>query len=121
VLSGVLLWLALRNVELGDVMRALRNANGPLFLLSAVVSTCIFPLRAIRWRSILAPVAGAVPFGPLWRSTAIGMMVNNWSPPARAKSRAPSRSRVKCRACRSRRRSRRSPSIASSTRSCCWR
>jgi glycosyltransferase 2 family protein len=80
VLSGVLLWLALRNVELGDVMRALRNANGPLFVLSAVVSTCIFPLRAIRWRSILAPVAGAVPFGPLWRSTAIGMMVNNVVP-----------------------------------------
>ncbi len=80
VLSGVLLWLALRNVELGDVMRSLRNANLPLFLLSAAVSTCIFPLRAIRWRSILAPVAGPVPFGPLWRSTAIGMMINNVVP-----------------------------------------
>jgi glycosyltransferase 2 family protein len=80
VLSGVLLWLALRNVELGDVMRSLRNANVPLFLLSAAVSTCIFPLRAVRWKSILAPVAGAVPFGPLWRSTAIGMMINNVIP-----------------------------------------
>jgi uncharacterized protein (TIRG00374 family) len=78
--SGVLLWLALRNVELADVGHALRSANVPLFLLSAAVSTCIFPLRAIRWRSILAPVAGPVPFGPLWRSTAIGMMINNVVP-----------------------------------------
>jgi uncharacterized protein (TIRG00374 family) len=80
VLSGVLLWLALRNVEIGDVVRSLREANVPLFLLSAAVSTCIFPLRAIRWQSILAPVAGSVPFGPLWRSTAIGMMINNVVP-----------------------------------------
>lgn len=79
-LSGVLLWLALRHVELGDVGRSLRHANVPLFLLSAAVSTCIFPLRAIRWRSILAPVAGRVPVGPLWRSTAIGMMINNVIP-----------------------------------------
>jgi len=80
VLSGVLLWLALRNVELREVGTVLRGANGPLFLLSAAVSTLIFPLRARRWQSILAPVAGPLPFGPLWRSTAIGMMVNNVVP-----------------------------------------
>jgi glycosyltransferase 2 family protein len=34
----------------------------------------------VRGKSILAPVAGAVPFGPLWRSTAIGMMINNVIP-----------------------------------------
>lgn len=80
VVSAVLLWLALRNVPLGDVARALREADAGLFLVCAVVATCIFPLRAIRWRSILAPVAGDIPFGPLWRSTAIGMMVNNLVP-----------------------------------------
>jgi uncharacterized protein (TIRG00374 family) len=40
----------------------------------------MFPLRARRWRTILEPVAGSLPFGPLWRSTAIGMMVNNVFP-----------------------------------------
>lgn len=80
VVSGVLLWLAVRSVSFGDVVAALRDANPWLFLLCAVVATCIFPLRAIRWRAILAPVAGDIPFGPLWRSTAIGMMVNNLVP-----------------------------------------
>src|SRR5689334_12567142 len=37
----------------------------------------MFPLRAIRWRVILDPVVPNLPFGPLWRSIAIGMMVNN--------------------------------------------
>jgi uncharacterized membrane protein YbhN (UPF0104 family) len=78
--SAALLWLALRNVPLADVSRALRAADAGLFLLCTAVATAIFPLRAIRWRVILAPVAGDMPFGPLWRSTAIGMMVNNLVP-----------------------------------------
>jgi uncharacterized protein (TIRG00374 family) len=40
----------------------------------------MFPVRARRWRTILEPSAGAIPFGPLWRSTAIGMMMNNVFP-----------------------------------------
>jgi uncharacterized protein (TIRG00374 family) len=40
----------------------------------------MFPLRARRWRTILDPIAPRLPFGPLWRSTAIGMMVNNVVP-----------------------------------------
>jgi hypothetical protein len=51
-----------------------------LFALCTVVATSIFPLRARRWRTILEPVAGHIPFGPLWRSTAIGMMMNNVFP-----------------------------------------
>lgn len=80
VVSAALLWLALRSVSIADVVAALRDADPWRFVLCAVVATCIFPLRAIRWRSILAPVAGDLPFGPLWRSTAIGMMVNNLVP-----------------------------------------
>ena len=40
----------------------------------------MFPLRARRWRTILDPVAPKLPLGPLWRSMAIGMMVNNVVP-----------------------------------------
>src|SRR4051812_12418445 len=43
-------------------------------------ATAIFALRARRWRTILEPVAGKLSFGPLWRATAIGMMVNNVVP-----------------------------------------
>ena len=44
------------------------------------MATLAFPLRAWRWRYILHPLAPALPYGPLWRSTAIGMMVNNVAP-----------------------------------------
>ena len=60
--------------------RELSHANWSLLLAATVCATLIFPLRARRWRPILDPVAPNLPFGPLWRSTAIGMMVNNVLP-----------------------------------------
>jgi glycosyltransferase 2 family protein len=80
VLSALLLWWTLRGESLTDVWNVLRQSNALLFAIGTVVSTCIFPLRARRWRPILEPVAGPIPFGPLWRSTAIGMMMNNVFP-----------------------------------------
>ena len=80
VLSALLLWWTLRGESLTDVWNVLRHSNALLFAIGTVVSTCIFPLRARRWRPILEPVAGPIPFGPLWRSTAIGMMMNNVFP-----------------------------------------
>ena len=78
--SAVLLWWTLRGVNLSEVWTVLRTSNVWVFALSPIVGTCIFPLRARRWRTILEPVAGRIPFGPLWRSTAIGMMMNNVFP-----------------------------------------
>ena len=60
--------------------RELSHANWYLLTGSAICATLIFPLRARRWRPILDPVAPDLPFGPLWRSTTIGMMVNNVVP-----------------------------------------
>ena len=80
VLSVVLLAFTLRGVDFSDVASALRASSLPLFLLAAVVGTTIFPLRARRWKIILSPMDEQIPFGPLWRSTAIGMMVNNVVP-----------------------------------------
>lgn len=80
LLSVLLLVYTLRDVNFGDVARALGASSIPLFLLSAVVGTLIFPLRARRWKTILSPIDDQIPFGPLWRSTAIGMMVNNVVP-----------------------------------------
>ncbi len=79
VLSVVLLWWTLRDVSPGVVWTELRRSNIPLFLLATFLGTIIFPIRAFRWRTILEPIAD-VPLGPLWRSTAIGMMVNNVVP-----------------------------------------
>ncbi len=79
-LSIVLLWWTLRGVSLPVVWDVLRHSNLLLFVASTLVSTCIFPLRARRWQTILAPTAGVLPFGALWRSTAIGIMVSNIFP-----------------------------------------
>ncbi|HEY0931543.1 MAG TPA: lysylphosphatidylglycerol synthase transmembrane domain-containing protein [Gemmatimonas sp.] len=78
--SALLLWWTLRTVDLHEVWGVLRTSNALLFATCTVVATCIFPLRARRWRPILEPVVGSLPFGPLWRSTAIGMMMNNVFP-----------------------------------------
>jgi uncharacterized protein (TIRG00374 family) len=80
VLSVALLWYAFHDIEWAKVGLAIRAANLWLLLLSALAATGIFPLRARRWRTILDPVAPNLPFGPLWRSTAIGMMVSNIVP-----------------------------------------
>ena len=80
LLSAALLWWTLHEVDLAEVGARLANANLPLLVASSITATLIFPLRARRWRTLLDPVAPNIPFGPLWRSTAIGMMVNNVVP-----------------------------------------
>ena len=79
-LSVALLVWTLRDVSLAAVWVELERSNLALFLASALAATLIFPLRAIRWRIILEPVAPNLPLAPLWRSIAIGMMVNNLVP-----------------------------------------
>lgn len=75
---ALLVW-ALKGVSFDQVREALAQSNVWLIVLSGLIATCVFPLRALRWRVILEPVVDA-PFGPLWRSTAVGMMVNNLAP-----------------------------------------
>lgn len=77
LISAAALYWTLRDVDFGEVLRHLRAANGWLLLASTATATAIFPLRARRWRPILDPVAPRLPFGTLWRPTAIGMMVSN--------------------------------------------
>jgi len=79
-LSAVALWWTLRDVHFASVMLHVRRADPLLLALSTVAATGIFPLRARRWRPILHSVTPDLPFGPLWRSTAIGMMVSNVVP-----------------------------------------
>jgi uncharacterized protein (TIRG00374 family) len=80
LLSAALIYWTLRGISAAQVAHALGAANPLLFAGSVFCATAIFGLRAIRWRLILDPVAPNLPLGPLWRSTAIGMMVNNVVP-----------------------------------------
>lgn len=80
LLSALLLWYALHKVNFGDVARVLRESDPFYFALATVTATSIFPLRARRWRVILDPVEPNLPFGQLWRATAIGMMITNVVP-----------------------------------------
>ena len=80
LLSIGLLYWAFHAVDFGRVVEHLRNANLWYFAGATIAGTAIFPLRARRWRPILASVAPDLPLGILWRATAIGMMVNNVVP-----------------------------------------
>lgn len=80
LLSGVFLYFAFRGIEFGKVVEHMRHTNVWLLLLSAALATGTFPLRAIRWRPILDPIAPNLPFAKLWSATAIGMMINNVVP-----------------------------------------
>jgi uncharacterized protein (TIRG00374 family) len=80
-ISLVFLYWALRGVAFGDVLREIRAANKLYLALSVVLVTGTFPLRAVRWRLLLAEATGTPPrFTPLWQATAIGFMANNVLP-----------------------------------------
>jgi uncharacterized protein (TIRG00374 family) len=79
-ISALLLWYAFKGIDLRQVVTALRGSDLVLWGLCTVASQLIFPLRARRWRTLLDPVAPRLPFAPLWRATAIGMMCNNVLP-----------------------------------------
>ena len=79
-LSALLLWWTLHDEPLGAVWAAVRGADWRLWAAATTAATLTVPLRSRRWRVILAPAVGRVPDGPLWRATAVGMMVNNVAP-----------------------------------------
>lgn len=83
LISAACLIYVFRTVDWAQARQQMATANYGLLALSVVCATGMFPIRARKWRTILDPIE-RVPFGPLWRSTAIGMMVNNTAPIPRA-------------------------------------
>ena len=80
VLSAALIYWTLHGISPAEVGRQLSQADPLLFAAATLCATAIFGLRARRWQTILEPVAANIPLGPLWRATAVGMMVNNVVP-----------------------------------------
>ena len=77
--AGLLAWV-LYQIPLAQVWAVLRSSNLLLFAAASFFATLCVPLRAIRWRPILDPIAPKLPYRSLWRASAIGMMVNNVVP-----------------------------------------
>ena len=80
VLSAALIYWTLHGISPAEVGRQLSQADPLLFAAATFCATAIFGLRARRWQTILEPVVANIPLGPLWRATAVGMMVNNVVP-----------------------------------------
>ena len=79
-LSILLLWYTLGDEDFHEIWRIISGSNVWLWIACTITATAIFPMRARRWQALLAPSVGRLPLGPLWRATAIGMMVNNVVP-----------------------------------------
>lgn len=80
LISAVLLWWALRDVEASLVLAELRRANPWYFLAAVVVATSGFVVRAWRWRALLAPLCRDSRFRPRFAAINIGFMANNLFP-----------------------------------------
>jgi uncharacterized protein (TIRG00374 family) len=78
-LSLLFLWLAIRDVNLGEAWAALRGARY-VYVLPAMATVILsFWVRAVRWRIILRPLA-TVSMGNAYSATMIGFMSNNVLP-----------------------------------------
>lgn len=79
-IAAALLWWALRDVSITEVLGHLASAR-PLPLLTAVVvATAGFLLRALRWQVILAPRGPRPRLAAMWHAIAIGFMANHLLP-----------------------------------------
>src|SRR5687767_3071380 len=83
-LTIFLLWWAFHGVNWTELWHHLRDADPVLVIVAVILGTSVFPLRALRWRPILDPIVPRLPYGPLWRATAMGFMANNLLPSGRA-------------------------------------
>ncbi len=78
--TGVFVWLVLRDVPFEGVARDIARARwGPLLGLSIPAYLLAVYLRALRWRHLTDPIQ-RIPTGPLFRAVAVGFMANNIFP-----------------------------------------
>lgn len=77
--TGVFLWLAIRNVDIDAVGTALGSANYWLLIPAAICTVAGFSMRALRWSYILRPTKD-VPFTRLFPIMMVGFATNNLLP-----------------------------------------
>lgn len=76
-LTVALMAVALRNVKLGEAVRAAKAANLLWIIPMLAVMAADLLIRALRWRMLLAAVAPRARVWPLYRFEAIGLALNN--------------------------------------------
>lgn len=80
ILSVLLLWWALRDVSVAEVLHELGAADPLLFSVAVLAALGGFWFRAVRWGVLLLPAHGAVPFRARFAATMIGFAANNLLP-----------------------------------------
>jgi uncharacterized protein (TIRG00374 family) len=78
-LSAFLIWLSVRSLNMGEVLRALASANWLWFLPICGVTLLAFYIRAVRWGWLLRSVK-PIAVSRLYSATMIGFMANNLLP-----------------------------------------
>jgi hypothetical protein len=79
VVSGGFLYLAFRNIALGELVAALERVQPGWLVLAIGLSLAIMLARTFRWQLELRPLAH-IPFGRLWVVTAVAYMAINVLP-----------------------------------------
>ncbi|MCG8467937.1 MAG: flippase-like domain-containing protein, partial [Gemmatimonadetes bacterium] len=77
IVSIALLFYALRDVSVAELLEHLRAANLWYLPAATTVATLTFHFRAIRWRALLLPTGEEPPFSSRYAAVSIGFMVNN--------------------------------------------
>ncbi len=80
VIAALLIWWLLRNEDPAAIWAHIRGANFGFLGLAVLATTCVFPLRAIRWRYLLSPTGPPSPFQSRFAAVCIGFMANNLLP-----------------------------------------
>lgn len=81
VISGALLYWALKGVDIGAAVAAARNASPAWLLAGVATATATFLLRVPRWQLLLRTDPGPpLAAGAAWHGIAIGFMANNIIP-----------------------------------------
>jgi len=78
-ISAVCVWISMRDVNLSEVLAALRHASPAGFVAVMFLTIMGFWIRAIRWRSLIA-VPRRIGTDSLFSATMIGFMANNVLP-----------------------------------------
>ncbi|MGH7741734.1 MAG: lysylphosphatidylglycerol synthase transmembrane domain-containing protein, partial [Candidatus Eiseniibacteriota bacterium] len=77
--SGVCVWISMRDIDLASVWSALRHSSWLGFLAAMALTLIGFWLRAIRWRLLIGGTR-RLSTGSLFSATMIGFMTNNVLP-----------------------------------------
>lgn len=80
VLAGILLYAALRGVDLAQIWTILRRVRPSYVALVLLLCSAAYLLRAVRWRMLLSSEERATPLSAVFAAMMIGYMANGYLP-----------------------------------------